>query len=46
MCGRVYAVLTFLWDESRASAAILVGALNTYDAGNTLNRYYLGSYRA
>jgi len=39
-------VLTFLRDKSRAPAPILVGALNTYDAGNTLNRYYLGSYRA
>jgi len=29
-CGRVCAVLTFLRDKSRAPAAILVGALNTY----------------
>src|SRR5439155_25377556 len=29
-CGRVCAVLTFLRDKSRAHAAILVGALNTY----------------
>ena len=30
ICGRVCAVLTFLRDKSRAPAAILVGALNTY----------------
>jgi len=29
-CGRVCAVLTFLRDKSRAPAAILVEALNTY----------------
>src|SRR2546425_11997839 len=29
-CGRVCAVLTFLRDKSRAPAAIVVGALNTY----------------
>jgi len=29
-CGRVCTVLAFLRDKSRALAAILVGALNTY----------------
>jgi len=34
-CSRVRAVLTFLRDQSRAPAAILVGALNT-DLGRGL----------
>jgi hypothetical protein len=33
ICGRVCAVLKFLRDKSRAPAAILVGAINTYIPG-------------
>ena len=39
-CGRVCAMLAFLRDESRALAAILVGALNPYDAGSTFERHH------
>jgi len=35
-CGRLCAVLTFLRDKSRAPAAILAGALNTYSAPSTI----------
>ena len=31
-CGRICAVLTFLRNKSRAPAAILVGALDTYES--------------